>query len=221
MKKSLKLILLATIMLAVAGCSEKKPATAVTSQSSLQVTTKETSATAGNTSENTSENTSGTFTSTDEMASTATAKLDFAAAVEKFHEIYPDAVVTDFQWQAEGTFQGRQTAIFEIEGADAKGEYELTFDAATGEMAAADDLDEDGNEDWQTEDLAIDEVISMEEAIEKATKEVPAGFALREAELEEEEGKLLWKIKFGQPRHLYFVVLDAKTEDMISVYEKK
>lgn len=141
--------------------------------------------------------------------------VDFKQALAIFQDKYPDAVITDFQWEANGSFQGSRTKVYEIEGEDAKGEYEVTIDAVANKVHVESDLED--NSDWQAEQLPMTEIIPMEEAAKTAAKQVVGDTQLSKIELEEEEGAILWEVKFFRQRQWQSVTIDAKTGEFLSV----
>ncbi|KAF1293573.1 PepSY domain-containing protein [Candidatus Enterococcus leclercqii] len=228
MKKTLILILGATILLGAAGCSDNK--TTGSSQSdSVAASTAEgvtvATSSAATDQEDTTASVASSSASSDssQMTSKDTAvsevldqKVDYTQAVAKFRELYPAAAIHELEWEAQGLYQGQKTKRFKIEGEDAKGEYEVTIDAVADTVHHQSDLEDDGdNDDWQEDQLPIDEVITMEAAAEVADKYGAEGYSLVKIELDEDDGYVIWSVKFNKDRHWQDVKIDAKTGEYL------
>lgn len=229
MKKTWTLIMGTVALLAVSGCANNdanggsnnsSASSSAASASQALSTDDDQESTAVTSSTSTSTAASETASSTSAVDSAGTVaealnqKVDFKQAVAKFQELHPGAAIHDLEWEAEGMYQGQKTKRFKIEGEDAKGEYELTIDAVIN--TSHDHTDhEDDNDDWQEDQLPLDEVITMEAAAQEAAKHAREGYRLKKIELDEDDGHVIWSVKFNQDRQWQDVKIDAKTGDYL------
>lgn len=142
--------------------------------------------------------------------------VDYQRSLAIFRESYPEAAITDFQWQAKGEYAGQAVATYQIEGEDSRGEYKVYVNAEAEDYYTVNEAEED-NDDWQEDQLPVNELIKMEEAILEAQTKIVSDAEVTEAELEEEDGQFVWEIKFFRQRQWQKVVLDAKTGDVLKL----
>lgn len=111
----------------------------------------------------------------------AVANLDRGIAFDGFKKLHPDAKVESFQLEVENG-----NAYYNVDGYDAKNEYEVTVNAMTGDIVK--DESEAENTSAKTADIQLEMVESVDKFMELALKDAGQGFEAGEYEVEFDNG---------------------------------
>ena len=111
----------------------------------------------------------------------AVANLDRGIAYDGFKKLHPDAKVESFQLEVEN---GK--AYYQVDGYDAKNEYEITVDAVTGDIVKDEFEAEDTSA--KTADIQLEMIEAVDKFMDQALKDAGQGFEAGEYEVELDNG---------------------------------
>lgn len=182
MRKTLTLAIVGLSLLGVAGCRNDAPKESQSSHSAQ-------------TSSSTHSSESSSKKADKHALLPAGIQVDLAAAWDKFEKAYPDAKVTSIELEPEdgGDY------YYEMEGANADMEVQLMVNAKTGAVKAKKEeaLDEEDIGGAKRDQKGFDRanVLGLDKVTATAKKAAGDGDAYK-WELEHEDGRAVWEIKF-------------------------
>lgn len=191
----------------LAGCQPTKSENSSVSQTTATTMTTMTS------------DTTSTGTSAKESSQSSTGnetnqviKVSVTKAIELFQNKYPDAAVTSLELDSDwGSY------FYKIEGADDKNEYEVKIDANTEDLEAQtpEKLDPDDSQKKEEDALDTTNLLSTEEAAQKAVEKVGGGTAT-DWDLDKDLGTTYWEVKVENGKQTTKVKLNSQTGEVLS-----
>lgn len=141
-------------------------------------------------------------------------KVSAARAIELFKDKYPDTAITSLELDSDwGSY------FYKIEGVDDQKEYEARIDAQNEKMETEnpETLDrEDQNGQKKKEDgLAVDKLITIEEAAKIAVDKVGSGTAT-DWDLDKDLGTTYWEVKVKNGNQSTSVKINSETGEVLS-----
>lgn len=116
-------------------------------------------------------------------------EISFDEAVQMFQDKHKEVAITEIEWRklSDGT------GLYQIQGEDAKKEYEVKINAF-GQMVGDIDHEDDDDNDWQEDQIDLQKVISLEEVFAVIEKH-QANAEVTEADLKKDDGLTKWEVK--------------------------
>ena len=139
-------------------------------------------------------------------------KVSVTKAIELFQNKYPDAEVTSLELDSDwGSY------FYKIEGADDQNEYEVKIDANTEDLEAQtpEKLDSDDSQKKEEDALDTTNLLSTEEAAQKAVEKVGGGTAT-DWDLDKDLGTTYWEVKVENGKQTTKVKLNSQTGEVLS-----
>lgn len=139
-------------------------------------------------------------------------KVSATKAIERFQKKYPDAAVTSLELDSDwGSY------FYKIEGVDDQNEYEVKIDANTEnlETQTPEKLDPDDSNKKEEDALDTTNLLSTEEAAQKAIDKVGGGTAT-DWDLDKDLGTTYWEVKVKNGNQITKVKLNSQTGEILS-----
>lgn len=198
-----KLMLALLLSLTLAGCSANNASKS--NDQSSQTTSSSQSA---------SSSSSSTSSQSTATADVTKVKVSVATAIKKYQQAFPNSDITGISLEKQlGTYQ------YEVEGVGDSKEYSLKLDAKTAAVTSkkseALDADEANGVERKADALNLDNLISVNEAVQKAqsqAKNQPA----TEISLDREASQTYWDVQFESQGQETSVKVNAQSGKVLA-----